>query len=76
MFLENWRPISLLNFDSKLASKVIANRMKKVIPGIIHRNQCGFIKGRFIGEPARSILDIIDHTESLNLPGCSIVYRF
>ena len=76
MYLENWRTISLLNVDSKLASKVIANRMKKVIPGIIHHNQCGFIKGRFIGEVARSILDIIDHTESLNLPGVILFIDF
>ena len=27
------------------------------------------MKGRFIGETARSILDIIAHTESLQLPG-------
>ena len=64
-YLENWRPISLVNADSKLSSKVISNRIKKVLPRIIHYNQSGFIKGRFIGEVARSILDIIDHTESL-----------
>ena len=60
MFLENWRPISLVNVDSKLASKVIANRITTVLPQIIHHNQSGFIKGRFIGEVARSILYIID----------------
>ena len=50
--------------------------MKKVIPGIIHHNQCGFTKGRFVGEAARSILDIIDHTESLNLPGVLLFIDF
>ena len=41
-FLENWRPISLINVDAKIASKAIANRMKQVLPEIIHHNQCWF----------------------------------
>ena len=75
-YLENWRPISLVNADSKLASKVISNRIKKILPRIIHYNQSGFIKGRFIGEVARSILDIIDHTESLKLSGILLFIDF
>ena len=75
-YLENWRPISLVNADSKLASKVISNRIKKVLSRIIHYNQSGFIEGRFIGEVACSILDIIDHTESLKLSGILLFIDF
>ena len=38
-FLENWRPISLINVDSKIASKVITMRIIKVLPEIIRCNQ-------------------------------------
>ena len=34
--LRNWRPISLLNVDTKIASKVIGERMKRLLPGIIN----------------------------------------
>ena len=34
--LGNWRPISLINVDAKIASKVIAGRVIKVLPEIIH----------------------------------------
>ena len=76
MYLENWRPISLVNVDSELASKVIANRIKNALPQMIRHNQSGFIKVRFIGEVARSILDIIDYTESLKLPGILLFIDF
>ena len=39
-------------------------------------NQSGFIKGRLIGEVARSILDIIDYSESLKLPGILLFIDF
>jgi len=59
--LENWRPISLTNVDTKIASKVIATRITKILPEIIHSNQTGYVSGRYIGEAARSILDVMDY---------------
>ena len=34
--VKNWRPISLMNVDTKIASKVLALRMKKVIANLIN----------------------------------------
>ena len=48
--IKNWRPLTLLNCDYKIAAKSIANRLKSVIPNLINNDQTGFIKGRFIGE--------------------------
>ena len=41
--IENWRPISLINVDAKVISKVIAVRVKNVLPSIIHHNQTGYL---------------------------------
>ena len=63
-YLENWRPIPLINVDANIVSKAIANRMKKVLPEIIHHDQSGFVKNTFIGETARSILDIMNYSRA------------
>ena len=43
-----FRPISLSNTGYKIITKIIANRLKKVLPKIIPENQGGFVKGRHI----------------------------
>ena len=44
MLIDNWRPISLskINVDAKTISKVMATRIKNVLPHIIHCNQSGY----------------------------------
>ena len=58
-YLKNWRPISLLGVDYKVALAVIDNRIKKVLPTIISHTQNGFLKNRSIAENTRLIYDII-----------------
>jgi len=58
-YLKNWRPISLLNNDYKIATRAIAVRMESVLPKIIPSNQTGYVKGRYIGEIIRTITDIM-----------------
>ena len=75
-FIENWRPISLVNVDTKIMSKVIASRMKNVLPNVIHYNQTGYVKDRYIGETIRSIFDIMEFTDMENIPGLMIFIDF
>ena len=37
--LHNWRPITLLNVNSKVAAKAIAKRLETVLPNLIHPDQ-------------------------------------
>ena len=68
-FIENWRPISLLNVDYKIISKALAERLKKTLPVLISCQQSAYVPNRFIGEGGRLISDIIEMSEILNLKG-------
>ena len=46
--LNDYRPISLTNTCLKFLTKLLANRLQKVILSCIHKNQYGFIKSRYI----------------------------
>ena len=65
--IKNWRPISLINLDIKIASKALAFRMKKVLPSVIHCDQTAYVKGRYVGESVRLIDDLLKFAEEENL---------
>ena len=67
--LKNWRPISLLNVDYKLLSKVLAKRMELILPKLIHTDQTGFISGRYIGQNIRLLSDIMEFSDSKKIQG-------
>lgn len=60
-YVKNYRPITLLNVDYKILSKVLAKRLKSVLHEIINTDQVGYMKGRFIGEAIRAIDNMIFH---------------
>ena len=74
--LKNWRPITLLNVDYKIASSCIANRIKQSLVDIISPSQAGFVKGRYIGECTRIINDIIEKSEENNQSGILLMLDF
>jgi len=76
MYIQNWRPISLLNIDYKIMTKCLSERLLKVINTIVHHSQFGFIKGRNITEAIRTILDIVDNTDLQKRHGILLALDF
>ena len=74
--LKNWRPISLLCTTYKLASGVIASRMKTVLDKIISVTQRGFIAGRQISDCTRLVYDVMQAAETNNLSGLLLLIDF
>ena len=75
-YLVNWRPISLLNFDYKLLTKVLANRVKKVIPSIISSSQTAYVRDRSITDSVRLVQVIIHLLDLQTLPGLLLLVDF
>ena len=73
---KNWRPITLLNCDYKIATKAIASCIKTLLPNLISDDQTGFIKDRFIGENIRLIDSVMKFTASRNIPGLLLFLDF
>ena len=59
MDIANWRPITLLGVDYKLLTKTLGERLKKVLPNLIHKDQNGFVPGGNIFFSAHTIRDIL-----------------
>ena len=62
--------------DAKIASKVIAARSIPALPTLINSTQTGYVKGKFIGEAARMIIDVMDYTKIQNIPGILLFIDF
>ena len=49
MYISNYRPITLLNCDYKIISKVINNRIYGLLPKLVNYNQSGFNRKKVPG---------------------------
>ena len=74
--LNNYRPITLLNIDTKIIAYALAQRIKPVLANIINSDQNGYIKNRYIGYNIRQIQDIIDYADNLNIEGAILFLDF
>ncbi|CAI5975289.1 unnamed protein product [Closterium sp. NIES-65] len=58
--LNNYRPITLLNFTYKVLARVVADQMKKALSKVISPEQYGFLSGRRLTDAVGLVADIIN----------------
>ncbi len=68
LYFNSYRPISLLNVDFNILSKVLASRIEYIIPDIISQDQTGFIKGRHSFINIRTLLNVVHSPASESNP--------
>ena len=68
--------MALLNTDYKIFTKTLARRLEKFIPFVIHSDQSGFVKGRYIGESIRFVEDLILKFDYENIEGIVLQLDF
>ena len=67
LYIENFRPISLLCVDYKILAKVMSERIKKVLCKVINNKQFCGIPGRSINQCNMELRDLIYYVNDSNL---------
>lgn len=60
----SYRPISLLNLDVKILSKIVATRLANIIPFLIHPTQSGFVNGRTATLNIQKVMMVLEHAKT------------
>jgi hypothetical protein len=53
--VKDFRPISLLGGVYKIVAKILANRLRSLVPKLVHPSQAGFVPGRSLAESCLSV---------------------
>ena len=64
----NWRPITLLCADYKIAAKALAKRLLVVISSVVSPDQSCGIPRRYVGKYVRFLHDVVDYANTQALP--------
>ena len=70
--ITNWRPISLLNYDNKIYTKILANKIQPTLNDIIRPQQTAAIRGRTAIENLQLHRDLTSYVNAKNIHAAMI----
>lgn len=75
-FIRSWRPISVLNADYKVFSKLLSKRLAGLLPSLTNLNQTGFVKTRYIGNNVLNLQSVIEYLQCTGREGLLVSLDF
>lgn len=75
-YVDNLRPITLLNNDYKIFSHIFVNRLKEGLNNLINESQSGFLIGRSIHNNIRLVLDLVEYSHLIEDDGFILFLDF
>lgn len=64
--LQNWRPLSLINCDAKIFTKMLANRLNQCLHKVINPYQTGFMPNRLISDNGWITQSMMTHLSNID----------
>ncbi|KAK4510448.1 uncharacterized protein ATC70_011427 [Mucor velutinosus] len=62
--LSNWRPITLINTDCKVFTRIMNSRITTVASRLINKVQTGFMQDRYIGDQGMALRVMMDNAKT------------
>ena len=74
--LEDYRPLTLMNTDYKLFTRIIANSLRPWLSGILQPSQhCG-LPGNTVFDAVATVRDAVAYAEATGIPLCVLIIDF
>ena len=73
---ENYRPLTMLNSDCKLLTRILAYRLRPWMEDILHQNQYSGRNGKSIYDAVATVRDIVAHAEITSTSLCLLSFDF
>jgi hypothetical protein len=71
--LRNWRPISLINCDAKVFTRILSKRLGDIAGKLLNPYQSGFTPRRFIGDNGLALSMILEQAQGCDHPGIGLL---